>query len=112
MSRVTFNLAVANDGSHARVQISLDGKDVCWGDLEAPELDALIASLAQTRAGLADTVPVNLDPNSRLPAVPDPAYQVGQLSGTKCLDLRHPGLGWLRFVLPAEEAQKIAQALL
>lgn len=74
-----------------------------------PELDTLVRTLADLRALMSDPVPRTLDPGARLTVLSDPAWQVkppapGTGRDVAVLALRHPGLGWLGFLLPQLEA--------
>jgi hypothetical protein len=84
--------------------------------LEAPELDSLVRLVADLRAGLADRVPASLDPGARVVALVDPALKTARPTGTLpdgiILALRHPGLGWLAFLLPPPKAVALGTSLL
>jgi hypothetical protein len=77
--------------------------------LSARELDQLIIELARTRAELADQVPLELHPGTKVIAQLDPCWRTyhSPHPALNCLllNLRHSGLGWLAFLLPRNEAQ-------
>jgi hypothetical protein len=92
------------------------GRALAHVALEAPELDSLVRLLADLRAGLGDPVPASLDAGARLVALVDPAWQARLPSSPDApegvtLALRHPGLGWLGFLLPPREAAVLGQSL-
>jgi hypothetical protein len=102
------------DRQAVSIELRMDGAKLGHIVLEAAELDDYIHKLADHRAELIDAVSSQLDPGSRLdvivgPAwgVPHPPHELG-----KVLALRHPGFGWLSFLLPAEDARALAKALL
>lgn len=80
---------------------------------DAAELSALIEMLAQVRDKMTPSirsVPPTAPPRW---AIDNPSWAVftGHAPGTLSVVLSHPGYGWLRFDLPAKEAQDIAGAL-
>lgn len=92
------------------------GRALAHVALEVPELDSLVRLLADLRAGLDDPVPASLDPGARLVALVDPLWQAKLPSSPDAPDgvtlaLRHPGLGWLGFLLPPCEAAALGQSL-
>jgi hypothetical protein len=113
MAKVEYRMTPANDRSFVRIETVVDGQSVAWSDSEAPDIEGIIELLAQMRAGLADEVPRERDPNIRGRVVRDPVWQPlkHRVLGGRLLALRHPGLGWLHFVFPEEEARKVAAAL-
>ena len=111
MARVDYRLALADDRSKVRLETVVDGEVKAWADVEAPELDGLIHLLVSARMQLADEVPHELEPGSRLPAIVDPAWRMppNQPNDRRLLALRHPGLGWNQFEFPIHEAKEIAK---
>jgi hypothetical protein len=81
--------------------------------LDAADIDALIAKLAHHRSAMTPEVSRE-GPNAELPKVVDPLWILHAPAGTsdKLLLIRHPGLGWMMFQLPAMEAGKLGQGLL
>ena len=69
-------------------------------DLSAAELDELIGRAAARRAALEPAQPTL--PPERAEAVLNPAWHTSPLPNGVLFMLRHPGLGWLGFVLPHE----------
>ena len=99
----------------AEVTLELHQNDAPIGHirLEAPELEGLIHHLAANRAGLIDQVPRELDPGTRLNPIVDPVWRAQpDDDGGVLLAIRHPGLGWLSFVLPQAECKNMAKYLL
>lgn len=114
MQEVLFRTFL-NDAGEAVLQMELDGKPMVHQLQDESGLSALIDQLAALRASMAEEVPRELDPGARLVAVTDPVWR-SQDSKTpgfaKLLALRHPGLGWLTFLLPEKEARALAEFLL
>jgi hypothetical protein len=81
--------------------------------LSTYEMDKFIADLGLHRALMFDEVPRGLDPKSRTQTIQDPAWRPASTPGHsgKALALRHPGLGWLGFLFPDNEAAAIAKYL-
>jgi hypothetical protein len=67
------------------------------------------------RQQLAEEVPRELDPGSRTGAIDNPAWRTDRiaepLAGVS-LAFRHPGFGWLGYLLPFQRAKALAQSLL
>ncbi len=68
-------------------------------ELDAAQLDALIAAAAKRRAELG---PQSEQPPPQCEAVLNPAWHTSPLPNGVLMMLRHPGMGWLAFVLPHE----------
>jgi hypothetical protein len=82
--------------------------------LEAADIDALIAKLAHYRSTMAPEVPRQLANSNTVVGVRDPIWMLHAPPGStdRLLIVRHPGLGWMMFQLPAAEATKLGHALL
>ncbi len=68
--------------------------------LSATELDDLIARAAKRRAELEPAQ--SAQPPAQSEAILNPAWHTSPLPNGVLFMLRHPGLGWLAFVLPHE----------
>jgi hypothetical protein len=86
-------------------------------ELEAREMDAIVAAMGEARAVMREPVPFTIleQRSARELVVLDPMWRTdpplhAALSGI-ALRLRHPGFGWLTFVLPYEEAQNLGRWL-
>jgi len=83
--------------------------------LDAPALDQLIFRLSQIRSAMRETVSPELDPGARIETIEEPAWRIpDKHSGDArklMLILRHPGLGWLGFLLEKTRALAISAAL-
>lgn len=98
LSESLKDASIVIDGSSGRVEMSAD----------AGELDRFIGALSHIRMGMQDAVPLVLPKGTKVALVPDPAWRSDisfSLEGNGvALVLRHPGLGWQGFLLPANEA--------
>lgn len=77
--------------------------------LSAAQTDSLIRDLGKSRALLGQPVASELDGNTIDPVI-DPAWQtpeVRYLEG-RMLSIRDPGLGWLTYIFPDNEAADVA----
>src|SRR5690348_13313443 len=97
--------------------IRTDGQPATQVALNARGLDLAIALLGEARAVLKDPVPPapQQDGNTRELMVLDPRWQTQlpvhpTLNGIT-LRVRHPGLGWLTFLLPWHEAKSLGEWL-
>lgn len=109
MRLVAFPL---EDGEH--VQLRLDMNDEPLGHIlfDGATAERHALEVGKARSALTDPVSPTLDPGSRLEVTPDPAWRLELSKYGPTLALRHPGLGWLGFVLPPHEAKHMGEALL
>lgn len=107
-------LRVSTDAprEHVIVQLDMDSEPLGYINLDAVAAAHHIDLMAEHRANLADQVPQELEYGARLLALPDPRWQVMPTDQGVALALRHPGLGWLTFLLPPDQAQALSKALL
>lgn len=77
--------------------------------LSAVQTDNLIRDLAKSRALLVQPVASELDENTVDPVI-DPAWQTPEVrySEGRMLSIRDPGLGWLTYIFPDNEAADVA----
>jgi hypothetical protein len=104
-----FNVVVEwLDQDKSRARFSLPGRQ----DWRAEHLDALIQLLGEIRAEMSP--PVSEEP-PRVHAYPlhNPRYatELHTFSGGTLLEIRHPSLGWMDFVLPSLERIRITRSL-
>lgn len=110
-------IRVGSNGSRKKVILNMviDGTDAVSAELVPPEADALIEQLGFARASLEEPVTADLKPHEELGfAVVDPAWKTSTeiMSDASRVDglslaLRHPGYGWLCFLLPHKEAKAL-----
>jgi hypothetical protein len=95
------------------IQIEEDKRALAHILLDSATTENHIHDLAKHRAALLEQVPTELDPGSRLEALIDPIWHIPNYRREqgRILALRHPGLGWLSFVLTDKEAASIAEWL-
>jgi hypothetical protein len=93
------------DAEKSRASFRLPGR-MEW---KAEHVDALIRLLSEIRAEMAPGVPEDPPPPYALEPLHDPRYatRLHPFSGGTLLELRHPALGWLEFVLPSQERSRI-----
>lgn len=93
------------------VAIRIDGTSL---SANALQLDAIIEGLIVARAQLRPQHPTQPPLGQRVDAIVDPHYWTNRdpESGMSLLMLRHPGLGWLSFMLPAAERKRLAHLLI
>jgi hypothetical protein len=77
--------------------------------LSAAETDSLIRDLAKNRALLVQAVGSELNQDTIDPVI-DPAWETPEVrfSEGRMLSIRDPGLGWLTYIFPDNEASDIA----
>jgi hypothetical protein len=113
--RVTITLSA--DKSTATVNMVTDKKPTTRIELTASELDAVLAVLGEARAVMRDKVTCKTPEvrGTRELMILDPMWRTNSqihpsLNGI-ILRLRHPGFGWLTFLLPHHEARSLGNWL-
>ncbi len=98
---------------HLTVEIFSEQTPLASVRLEPVDVAALIELLASLRAQMTDAVPIELDPGTMTDALLDPPWVVQNHAArrSKLLGLRHPGLGWLSFLIRDEDAARMAALL-
>lgn len=115
MSQMTYQAGVTENRDAVVLELRQDEKALARIILDAPTVHDLIRNLAKCRAALLETIAVELDPGARIEVTQSPAWRIpDKHSGSfgTVLALRHPGMGWLGFVIEPERAQQIGQALI
>lgn len=104
-----FDITPSDD--KAEVSISIDGSKVATAN--ALQLDILIQGLTAARGELLPQVPNDPPLGERVQAVVDPRYWTNRdpETGMSLVMFRHPGLGWVSFILPAQERDRLTQYL-
>jgi hypothetical protein len=96
------------DEDKTRARFSLPGRR----EWTAEHVDSLIRVLAQIREEMSP--PVSQEPPRAHPrALHNPRYvtELHQFSGGTLLEIRHPSLGWMDFILPSAERIRITHSL-
>ena len=104
-----FNVVVQwLDEDKSRARFSLPGRQ----EWRAEHLDELIQLLAEIRAEMSPPV-ADEPPRVHGNALHNPRYatELHQFSGGTLLEIRHPSLGWMDFVLPSVERLRITHSL-
>lgn len=109
----SFNFTLSPDSKTVRLEMLHDGKSMGWVDADAAGVEGFIEILVAHRAAMSDPVPKKLDPIPRLPTTENPNWWVyDPKPDGHMLALRHPGFGWLGFLLDGESAISLAGFLL
>ena len=113
MDRAVIKAWPDENRQHVTIQIEDNDKPLAHISLDAATTENHIHDLAKQRASLIEQVTPDLDPGSRIEAIVDPVWRISQnrVAQGRILCLRHPGLGWLSFVLPDKEAASMAEWL-
>jgi hypothetical protein len=104
-----FNVVVQwMDEDKSRARFSLPGRQ----EWRAEHLDELIQLLAEIRAEMSPPV-AEEPPQVHGNALHNPRYatELHQFSGGTLLEIRHPSLGWMDFLLPCVERIRITRSL-
>lgn len=100
-------------GEHIGISVEKDGQ-VQWSNaFSAEEMDDIIEQMGRFRAVLPEAVNPQIDANARIPTTERPAIAMRD-HGAEGFELmiRHPGFGWLSFLLRDEACKVIAAAML
>lgn len=106
---------LSDDARLARIDIVI-GQETSSIEVDAKHLDRLIAELGRVRATMLEAVEGGfLGPHKKERAIARPAFHAEEanlpgLSGV-ALALRHPGLGWISFVLRTDQVLALAKFL-
>jgi hypothetical protein len=81
--------------------------------LDVTEVDKMIEMLGMMRSSMQPEVPKDFPFGQKVSAVPDPHWrsEPDLLRGHSLLHLRHPGFGWLHYLMPPQEAKRLAEIL-
>ena len=81
--------------------------------LNPVKMTDLIQDLSDLRETLAPQVPATITAGQRLFATPEPLWEISAevRADGKVLLVRHPGLGWLGFIIPHDDCERLAGEL-
>ncbi len=79
-------------------------------DLTTEELDRLLQSVSLERAKREPQVP--MEQPKQMEAAIDPKWYITLANGTTFLQLRHPGFGWVGYLLPPASRATLLSFLL
>jgi hypothetical protein len=73
-------------------------------------IEDALQNLGKFRALMSPEVPKTHEKNQKVEAIPDPAWVTGieMMQGNSVLHIRDPRYGWLHYMLPRQEARKLA----
>lgn len=111
MSRITISTELGPHKLEAKILMDRDGETLAQAVFDASGLEAVIQILAARREQMAEAVPPCLEPGARVHGTQDPGWMVTRNDETTQLLLRHPGYGWIGFVLSKDDAAAIAREL-
>jgi hypothetical protein len=113
MDRMVMKVWTTDDKEHVGVQLEQNDKALGYILFDGASAEQHMHNVARHRAELNDGVAPDLDPGARLEAIVDPTWRTPKyrLQEGRILSFRHPGLGWLTFVVPDKEAASIAEWL-
>lgn len=110
-----FHAELTESGAAAALEMRLPGEPPRRVTLDAAGLDHLLGALASLRARMSPEVSLEIAPGTPLAAVVDPAWRTRAAAHPAIpgplLALRHPGFGWVPFVLPYGEAASLGRWL-
>ena len=104
-------IEIKPNADFTEVAIDIDG--VPFASANASQLDSIIEGLVVARSQMKPQHPTQPPIGQRVSTVDDPHYWTNHdpERGMTLLMFRHPGLGWLSFMLPPAERDRLAQYL-
>jgi len=113
MARMTVNIYTYSDKESVVLQLEEGEKIHAHVMLDGASAEQVAAHIAKHRAELTDVVSPEIDPGFRLEAIHDPAWrgQPYRVAEGRIVSIRHPGYGWLSFVISDDSAKKLAEEL-
>lgn len=110
---VVLKTSISEEGSqHLVLEMIVGGEPQAHARLWGGEIENFIHQIGNTRAKLSDTVPLDIDPGSRISTVIDPVWRAKEVPDGAVLALRHPGLGWLGFHFDPKEMTALGKWLI
>jgi hypothetical protein len=110
-----MTLRVQPDGirEHVVLQLYEDDKPLGYILFDGASAEKHIQDVGDARAELNDPVAPELDPGSRLKAIVNPNWKVEdhRVSEGRVISFRHPGLGWLTFILSDDSVREMVKRL-
>jgi hypothetical protein len=115
-AQMELRTGLSDDGRTATLEVVMNGNPLGHVILDIPEVEELIHQMAAIRSAMAEAVPDEIEPLARLLAADNPEFAAKIPAHSPrdgvLLALRHPGLGWLAFLLPHPKAEVLGQRLL
>jgi len=113
MAKVHLRWFLKDEGYNVALEMVVDDEPKAHMILDAAELEDQIHFLSQAREAMAEPVTPDLEVGMRLRALGDPRWKTEPYHphGAALLALRHPGMGWMSFLLPPHEARSLGQSL-
>lgn len=105
----TFSLSL--DAARQWATLTVGGEVV---RLNAHGISTIILELAKVRQDMLPAVADALHEGDRIPVLHSPQWACAteMMHGSSRVYVRHPGLGWLAFLLQASEAERLGETLL
>jgi hypothetical protein len=84
-----------------------------FSSLNSSKVEEMIQDLSDLRAALAPQVPDTIPNGTYLAATPGPLWKISEevREEGKVLVIRHPGIGWLGFIIPHLDCKLLAEKL-
>jgi len=98
------------EGDGETVTVTFPTSPIIKLKLGVKEIEELLRHLGNFRRLMKPEVPSLFAPGQKVMAVPDPAWatEVDAMVGSTLLHVRDPRYGWLHYVIPRDEARKLA----
>lgn len=112
MQKVTLTTEIVEDRDEVLLTMLLEGEPLGHIFMNGADTETVAHQLGAERAKLQDRVSTELDPGSRLTLKVDPIWRTMPHENGVVLAIRHPGFGWLSFLIPEESMQPLAERLL
>lgn len=111
-SKPRMSTFVSPDRATARIKVDRGRGRTFDLDVDAQELEQIIATLMDARASISPAVPESVD-GVKFGALSDYRWRIWpmKIGGSRLLCIRHRGVGWFALAMPDEDAAKMAEWL-
>ncbi len=110
-----FRTELSADGEFITIEIADGDKVLATFEMDALDLSAFIERLGAYREQMAEPVTPMYDHGARMAAIPDPEWVTNpgqdRHPGRVWMSIRHPGYGWLPFLLREDQASRLGTSL-
>jgi len=115
-NRPTIPQSLGNLGELVAQSYQESGTGQTWArhtSLNPAKVEEMIQELSDLREVLAPQVPDSIPAGKRMFCTPEPLWKISDevRDDGKALAIRHPGIGWIGFIIPHDDCRRLAKKL-